>query len=70
MWVTISFIWVSLDCTWLLLALFGLLVVAAVNVIAGSGVLFVLVGHMHTYNWNYYKVNVRDSSFLYKFKSN
>jgi fatty acid desaturase len=39
MWVTISFILVSLDCEWLLLVLFGLLVVAALNVLAGAGVL-------------------------------
>jgi hypothetical protein len=35
----LSFIWVSLGCTWLLLVLFGLLVVAALNVLAGAGVL-------------------------------
>jgi hypothetical protein len=38
MWVTISFIWVSLGCTWLLLVLFGLLPVAALNVLARAGV--------------------------------
>jgi hypothetical protein len=37
MWVT--HIWVSLGCTWLLLVLFGLLVVAALNVLPGAGVL-------------------------------
>jgi hypothetical protein len=33
------FVWVSLGCTWLLLVLFGLLVVADLNVLAGAGML-------------------------------
>jgi hypothetical protein len=45
MWVTISFIWVSLSYTWLLLILFSLLVVAALNVLAGGEFCFVFVGH-------------------------
>jgi hypothetical protein len=34
-WIIISFIWVSLGCT---LVLFGLLLAAALNVLAGAGV--------------------------------
>jgi hypothetical protein len=44
MWVTICFIWVSLDYTWLLLVSFGLFVVAALNVLAGAGVLLYVCG--------------------------
>jgi hypothetical protein len=36
MWVTISFIRVILGCTWLLLVSFGLLVIVALNVLAGE----------------------------------
>jgi hypothetical protein len=41
--VTISFIWLFLGCTWLLLVLFGLLVVAPLNVLARAGVLLCVV---------------------------
>jgi hypothetical protein len=48
MCVTVSFIWVFLGCTWLLLVLFGLLVVGALNVLAGAGVLL-CVGRPYAY---------------------
>jgi hypothetical protein len=32
-------IWVSLGCTWLLLVLFGLLLVAALSALAGAAIL-------------------------------
>jgi hypothetical protein len=46
--VTTSFIWVSLGCTWVLLVLFGLVVVAALSVLVGVGVLLCVSRNQQT----------------------